>query len=109
MRSASASVAQRTMPAGSRRKCARAICRYFASGAPRDKLTCSSDAGGSIPVFDSQGLLVKMSYGKPDGLLDALNELVHPDADGTNSTHSAPSSLRAMRSAAVSVYHHPWR
>ncbi len=47
-----------------------------------------------------------MSYGKPDGLLDALNELVHPDTDGTD---SAPSSLRAIRSAAVSVYHHPWR
>jgi hypothetical protein len=30
------------------------IHRYYAAGAPRDKITCSSDAGGSIPVFDAQ-------------------------------------------------------
>ena len=53
-----------------------AIERYLASGAPRDRLTCSSDGGGCLPVFDADGCMTSMDVGRPTTLLDTIRELV---------------------------------
>ncbi len=60
---------------------AEAITRYLASGAPADRLTCSSDGGGCLPTFDVDGHIVHMDVGRPDALADTLRELLvsgHP-------------------------------
>jgi beta-aspartyl-dipeptidase (metallo-type) len=60
---------------------AEAITRYLASGAPTDRLTCSSDGGGCLPTFDVDGHIVHMDVGRPDALADTLRELLvsgHP-------------------------------
>lgn len=53
-----------------------AIARYLASGAPRERLTCSSDGGGCLPTFDAEGRLVTMDVGRPSSLLATLRELL---------------------------------
>jgi beta-aspartyl-dipeptidase (metallo-type) len=53
-----------------------AIERYLATDLPRDKLTCSSDGGGCLPTFDSEGRLIAMDVGKPSALADTLRELL---------------------------------
>jgi beta-aspartyl-dipeptidase (metallo-type) len=53
-----------------------AIVAYFGSGAPRERLTCSSDGGGCLPVFDAEGRMIEMDVGKTSTLLDTIVELV---------------------------------
>lgn len=53
-----------------------AIEQFFASGAPRDKLTVSSDGGGCLPTFDAQGQLVTMDVGRSAALGEALATLL---------------------------------
>jgi beta-aspartyl-dipeptidase (metallo-type) len=53
-----------------------AIARYLASGAPRERLTCSSDGGGCLPTFDADGRLVAMDVGRPAELAGTLAALV---------------------------------
>jgi beta-aspartyl-dipeptidase (metallo-type) len=53
-----------------------AIERYLASGAPVDRLTCSSDGGGCLPTFDAQGHLVAMEVGDAGAVADALAVLL---------------------------------
>lgn len=53
-----------------------AIARYLASGAPAQRLTCSSDGGGCLPTFDADGRLVTMDVGRPSSLLETLRALV---------------------------------
>jgi beta-aspartyl-dipeptidase (metallo-type) len=53
-----------------------AIARYLASGAPRDKLTCSSDGGGCLPTFDADGRIVRMDVGRPSSIADTLRALL---------------------------------
>jgi beta-aspartyl-dipeptidase (metallo-type) len=53
-----------------------AIERYLASGAPPERLTCSSDGGGCLPTYDAQGQLVALDTGQPDALAGALTELI---------------------------------
>jgi len=53
-----------------------AIARCLAApGFPVERLTCSSDGAGCLPVFDADGRLVEMDVGRPDTLLAALREL----------------------------------
>jgi beta-aspartyl-dipeptidase (metallo-type) len=52
-----------------------AILAYFASRAPRERVTCSSDGGGCLPVFDEDGRMVDMDVGRPTTLMDTLREL----------------------------------
>lgn len=52
-----------------------AIVRYLASGAPAQRLTCSSDGGGCLPTFDADGRLVTMDVGRPSSLLETLRVL----------------------------------
>ncbi len=53
-----------------------ALARFLASGAPKDRLTCSSDGGGCLPTFGPDGRLVAMDVGRPSSLLETLRELV---------------------------------
>jgi beta-aspartyl-dipeptidase (metallo-type) len=49
-----------------------ALGRYLDSGAPAERVTVSSDAGGSLPVFDAGGQVAAMDAGRPRALLGAL-------------------------------------
>ena len=53
-----------------------AIRKYLKSGAPRDRLTCSSDGGGCLPTYDADQRIVSMDVGRPSALADALRELL---------------------------------
>ncbi len=50
--------------------------RYHAAGAPADRLTISSDAGGCLPTFDHDGRLCRMDVGASRALADALRTLL---------------------------------
>lgn len=50
--------------------------RYHASGAPAERLTISSDAGGCLPTFDHDGRLCRMDVGSAHALLDTVRELL---------------------------------
>ena len=53
-----------------------ALVRYLASGAPRGRVTISSDAGGCLPRFDEQGRVCSMDVGHSGALLQTLRELL---------------------------------
>ncbi len=57
-----------------------AILKYLESGAPPDKLTCSSDGGGCLPTFDGAGRLVTMDVGEPSALAETLETLLRRGA-----------------------------
>lgn len=50
--------------------------RYRDAGAPSDRITISSDAGGCLPCFDADGRVSHMDVGMPGALLATLGELV---------------------------------
>ncbi len=50
--------------------------RYHASGAPAERLTISSDAGGCLPTFDDDGRLCRMDVGSARALLDTIRTLL---------------------------------
>ena len=53
---------------------AEALERYLASGAPADRVTISSDAGGCLPCFDAEGRVTHMDVGSSGALLETLCE-----------------------------------
>jgi beta-aspartyl-dipeptidase (metallo-type) len=53
-----------------------AIVKYLESGAPRDRLTCSSDGGGCMPTYDADHRITSMEVGEPAAVLGALQELL---------------------------------
>lgn len=53
-----------------------AVFRYTASGAPAERITVSSDAGGCLPCFDGDGRVCKMDVGTAGALLATLGELL---------------------------------
>jgi len=53
-----------------------ALVRYLESGAPRDRVTVSSDAGGCLPCFDAEGRVASMDVGHSGALIETLNELL---------------------------------
>jgi beta-aspartyl-dipeptidase (metallo-type) len=53
-----------------------AFIRWRDAGAPMDRLTISSDAGGSLPCFDAHGQVCGMDVGTPGALLATLAELL---------------------------------
>ena len=53
-----------------------AVAEYFARDLPRDRITVSTDAGGSLPVFDGEGRLVHMGVGRPEALAETLAALL---------------------------------
>jgi beta-aspartyl-dipeptidase (metallo-type) len=54
-----------------------AVRRAVAQGVPLDRISVSSDANGSLPVFDEAGALVGLGIGTQGALLDTLRALVH--------------------------------
>lgn len=58
---------------------AEGLQRYLASGAPADRVTVSSDAGGCLPCFDGDGRVCRMDVGSSGALLETLRALL---ADG---------------------------
>jgi beta-aspartyl-dipeptidase (metallo-type) len=55
---------------------AEGLQRYLASGAPADRVTISSDAGGCLPCFDAEGRVTSMDVGHSGALLDTLRVLL---------------------------------
>jgi beta-aspartyl-dipeptidase (metallo-type) len=53
-----------------------ALQRYLASGAPADRITVSSDAGGCLPCFDAEGRVCSMDVGSAGALLHTVCDLV---------------------------------
>ena len=53
-----------------------ALVRYLDSGAPADRVSISSDAGGCLPCFDASGRVCGMDIGHSGALLDTLNRLL---------------------------------
>ncbi|MEN1957099.1 beta-aspartyl-peptidase [Luteimonas sp. MJ204] len=53
-----------------------ALVRYLDSGAPRERVTVSSDAGGCLPCFDAEGRVASMDVGHSGALVDTLQELL---------------------------------
>jgi beta-aspartyl-dipeptidase (metallo-type) len=53
-----------------------ALERYWASGAPPAHVTVSSDGGGCLPTFDSEGRVVAMSVGDAGFLWATIRALV---------------------------------
>lgn len=55
---------------------AEAIDRWLHAGLPADRVTCSSDGAGCMPVFDAHGHICAMDVGKPSTLPDTIVELL---------------------------------
>jgi len=55
---------------------AEALVRYWKSGAPAERVTVSSDAGGCLPCFDGDGRVTSMDVGSAGALLATLGELL---------------------------------
>jgi len=55
---------------------AEALQRYLASGAPPERVTISSDAGGCLPCFDGDGRVCSMDVGSAGALLASMRELL---------------------------------
>ena len=53
-----------------------AVLRYTASGAPPERLTVSSDAGGCLPCFDADARITRMETGSAGALLQTLRDLL---------------------------------
>jgi beta-aspartyl-dipeptidase (metallo-type) len=58
------------------RSAAESVRRYLDAGLPGDRITVSTDAGGSLPVFDADGKVVSMDVGRPTALCATLAELL---------------------------------
>ena len=70
---------------------AEALRRYFAGGAPADRVTVSSDAGGCLPCFDADGRVCRMDVGSAGALLATIRELL---AGGTPLETALPAFTR---------------
>jgi beta-aspartyl-dipeptidase (metallo-type) len=55
---------------------AEALTRYLEAGLPADRVTVSSDGGGCLPVFDSEGRVIAMDVGSPSAMAGTLKELL---------------------------------
>lgn len=53
---------------------AEALERYLSGGAPIDRVTISSDAGGCLPCFDADGRVSHMDVGSAGALLETLRD-----------------------------------
>ncbi len=49
-----------------------ALLHYLASGAPPERITVSSDAGGCLPCFDGDGRVCRMDVGHAGALMDTI-------------------------------------
>ena len=52
------------------------LIKYLEHGAPVGRITVSSDAGGCLPVFDTEGHVCSMGVGESGSLLETLADVV---------------------------------
>ena len=55
---------------------AQALHRYLDSGLPGERITVSSDGGGCLPTFDSDGRITAMGVGDPAMLVETVTALL---------------------------------
>lgn len=65
-----------------------AVLRFLEADLPPERLTVSSDAGGSLPVFDDTGRLIDIEAASPAALAQTLTALL---ARGTALEHVLPA------------------
>lgn len=70
---------------------ATALVRYLDSGAPAERVTISSDAGGCLPCFDAHGHVCGMDVGSAGAMLSTLRELL---AQGVPLERALPAFTR---------------
>ena len=84
-----------------------ALVRYWASGAPAERITVSSDGGGSLPVFDAQGQMTQMGVGEVAAVAGALRALLARGVPLGQAlppfTSNVAALLRLPRKGAVAV------
>jgi beta-aspartyl-dipeptidase (metallo-type) len=90
-------------------RAAEALERYLASGAPPDRVTISSDAGGCLPCFDADGRVSHMDVGSAGALLatvrDALARGLPLEAILPAVTSNPAKLLRLPRKGTIAVGH----
>jgi beta-aspartyl-dipeptidase (metallo-type) len=88
---------------------AEALERYRASGAPADRVTISSDAGGCLPCFDSDGRVSHMDVGSAGALLATLREAlargIPLEAALPAMTSNPARLLRLARKGTIAIGH----
>ena len=60
---------------------AEALSRYWRAGLPSERVTVSSDGGGCLPAFDTEGRVASFDVGRPGALAATLGRLLaggHP-------------------------------
>lgn len=82
-----------------------ALERWWHADAPRDRITVSTDAGGTLPRFDAQGNVIAYGVGDPASLIACIATLVargHALADVLPPFTSTPAShLRLPRKGTI--------
>ncbi len=63
---------------------AEAVGRYLDAGLPTERLTVSSDAGGSLPTFDADGRVDGLDTGRSSTLFDTIAALLGEGRDPTD-------------------------
>jgi beta-aspartyl-dipeptidase (metallo-type) len=76
-----------------------ALHRLLAAGAPPERVTCSSDAGGSLPLFEN-GELRGLTAASPDSLLDLLRQAM---VEAPDDVETVIASLTANPAAALGL------
>ncbi len=79
-----------------------ALAQALEAGVPSELLTCSSDAGGSLPVFAEDGTLERLETAGCDGLLEAVRHLVdrgHPLSVALRPVTSTPADQLGLPGA----------
>ncbi len=80
---------------------------YWESGAPLDRVTVSSDGGGCLPVFDTEGRVVSMEVGDSGALVRSIRTLESRACHLSNVlvplTINAASLLRLSNVGALAV------
>jgi beta-aspartyl-dipeptidase (metallo-type) len=72
---------------------AEAIARWLHAGLPAERLTCSSDGAGCMPVFDGHGHICAMDVGRPATLTQTVAGLL---ARGLELSHFLPVFTRSV-------------
>lgn len=60
-------------------KPSKAIAEFLKAGVPLEHITLTSDGGGSLPLFDAEGNLVKIEFGYPKSILTEIADAVKTD------------------------------
>lgn len=55
---------------------AEGLTRFLASDAPPERITISTDGGGCLPTFDSDGMVTRMGIGSPSAIAETLRQLL---------------------------------